>query len=98
MSWWLSHVPTLIATPASLRVALHRLRVELGVPLAELQDRPVAVRERRDPEEHLVLPDRRVLADLLVDLRDERVGDGGRQLLVLELADDEVEAHLGGRV
>ena len=42
----------------------------------------------------LVLPDRPVLLDLLVDLLDERVGDRRRELRVVELADDEVEPHL----
>ena len=70
---------------------LVRLRVELAVPLAELHDRAVGVGERGRRQERLVLPDRLVFLDLLVDLLDERVGDGRRELLVVELAHDEVE-------
>ncbi len=45
-----------------------------------------------------MLPDRPVFLHLLVDLLHERVGDGRRELLVVELAHDEVEPHLRGLV
>src|SRR5512132_1832769 len=59
---------------------LVRLRVELAVPLPELEDRAVGIGERGRREERLVLPDRPILLDLLVDLLHERVGDGRCQL------------------
>ena len=43
-----------------------------------------------------MLPDRPVFLHLLVDLLHERVGDRGGELLVVELAHDEVEPHLRG--
>ena len=87
-----------LVTTLSSGVDLVGLGVELAVPLAELHDRAVGVGERGRRQERLVLPDRLVLLDLLVDLLHERVGDGRRELLVVELAHDEVEPHLRGLV
>ena len=51
-------------------------RRRTGVPLAELHERAVVVGQRRPHEVGLVLPDRLVLGELLVDLVDERLADG----------------------
>src|SRR4051794_38688478 len=95
MAWWLAHSPALTIR-ASRDAGVHRFRVELRVPLPELEDRSLAVGQRGNGQERLVLPDRRVLDDLLVDLGDERVGDRRRELLVGHLPHDEAEADLRG--
>src|SRR5918995_7001806 len=71
----------------------HRLGVELRGPGAELHERPVVVGERRPHEVCLVLPDRAVLLDLLVDLGHERPADVAGGLLVAHGPEHEVEPH-----
>src|SRR5436190_7859721 len=81
--------------PAGSNAYVVRLCVELRIPLPKLHDRAVGVGGRGRRQERLVLPDRPVLLDLLVDLFDERVRDGGGHLRVVEFPNDEIETHDG---
>src|SRR5690606_11701585 len=70
------------------------VRVELGVPLPELHERRVRVRQGRSRDVGLVLPDRLVLLELLADLLHEGLAHARRGVLVAEVAHLEAEAHL----